>query len=203
MKGKNWSDYQKAGYIEVDGTRWSLAHLQDQSCTVVTPEAPGKPAVTLMLKVEFSSHCISKGPKRGKTIDFNIVGHERLVIDHRSKWRTFNEKRYHLSLLLPAVFNSLRDRPCLFTGHENFLTLDCSLAGYPPDTEYEIYFSVRKTDQKNTLRIIVESAYIRDDDADNAPVHFKKEDRITGWKMLLKKARGEAIKRPPNKGKKN
>nr|WP_091013794.1 hypothetical protein [Azotobacter beijerinckii] len=201
MRGKFWPDHLGYGSIEVAGTCWFLAHLRPHSCTVVVPGSAGSPAVTLTLDIEYSSHCISKGPKKGQSIDFGSIGHDHLVIDHRQIQRAFNVERYHLSHLLPKIIQSLHQRHCLFTGHQNFLTLELGeFPGYPPGAKYEVFFSVRKGDARNTLRVIVESAYVRDEDADNAPVSFKKDDRIRGEKLLLKKARGEPIRQPPAQG---
>ncbi len=68
------------------------------------------------------------------------------------------------------------------------------LSGYR-DTKYEIYFNVRKdANKKNTLKLFVESAYVRDEDADNEPVNFKKADKMQAWKLFLKKVRGEPVR---------
>jgi hypothetical protein len=83
----------------------------------------------------------------------------------------------------------------LFTGHENFLTLELGdlMPGLGVDARYEIYFSVRKAEAKNTLKVFIESAYVRDEEADNQPVNFKKTDKITGWKVFLNKACGSPV----------
>lgn len=201
VRGKFWPDHLDTGSITVAGACWSLVHLRPHSCEIVIPASGASPAVTLTLDIEYSSHCVTKGPKGGQSIDFEVLGHDHLVIDHRRIWRAFNAERYRLSYLLPDIIQSLHERHCLFTGHQNFLTLELGeLPGYAPGTKYEVFFSVRQADQRNALRIIVESAYVRDEDAENAPVRFKKDERIKGCKLLLKKARGEEIRRPPQQG---
>jgi hypothetical protein len=158
--------------------------------------------VTLMVNVEYSSHCVSRGPKQNQEIDFHAIGVERMVIDHRRVRREFKECRHHLSFLLPGIISTFRDRKCFFTGRENFLTLELGeiLPGYPKDTKYEVYFNVRKGDGNNVLKLYVESAYVRDLDADNAPVNFKQTDKITAWKLLLKKSRDEPVRGATGQG---
>jgi len=200
MQGKYWRDHLAAGYIEVGGTSFSLAHLRPQRLFASIEEEAGK-TTQLALDIEFSSHCVSKGPKKGTVIDFSVIGYDQLLIDHRSNWRAFHAGRHGLSYLLPQIIGSLHERPCLFTGHENFLTVELHqlLPGYPPGSQYEIYFSARQGSDRNSVRIVVESAYVRDEEADNDPYKFKKDDRIKGWRLLLKKARGEGIRRPPKR----
>ncbi|AHG43749.1 hypothetical protein N018_26105 (plasmid) [Pseudomonas syringae CC1557] len=201
MQGKYWSDHQKAHHIEIDGVCWLLDHLKDTTIVVVIPPAPGNPSVTLTVSVEYSSHCVSRGPKQKQTIDFSALGYEHLVIDSRNIRRAFHSERHELSFLLPGIIASFADRRCFFTGKENFLTLELGteMPGYAPDTKYEIYFNVRKGDGKNTLKLFIESAYVRgDEDAENEPVNFKKADKIKAWKLFLNKIRGTSIKAARN-----
>lgn len=201
MQGKYWSDHQKARHIEVGGVCWLLGHLRSCTQTLVIPAASGNPAVTLTLKVEFSSHCVSRGPKQNQPIDFQALGHEYLVIDHRNVRRAFHPQRHALSFLLPGVIASFSDRRCFFTGRENFLTLELgrSIQGYAAGAHYEIYFNVRKSALKNTLMVFIESAYVRDEMADNQPINFKKADKIKAWKLFLNKSRGKSIKAARNR----
>ncbi|VXC23321.1 conserved hypothetical protein [Pseudomonas sp. 8Z] len=201
MKGKYWPDHLAAGSIDVGGSSFSLAHLRQQRFIANIAEADGK-TIQLALDVEFSSHCVSKGPRNGTAFDFSVMGYDQLLIDHRNNWRAFHAGRHGLSYLLPGIMGTLHERPCLFTGHENFLTVELHqlLPGYPPGSQYEVYFSARQGSDQNSVRVIVESAYVRDGDADNDPYKFKKDDRIKGWRLLLKKARGEGVRRPPNRG---
>ncbi|RNK43446.1 hypothetical protein C9401_13465, partial [Xanthomonas vasicola pv. vasculorum] len=80
---------------------------------------------------------------------------------------------------------------CLFTNGDNFLTMELQqlIPGYPPGVQYEVYFNVT-TRGGGAVRIYVESAYVRDEDADNDPYKCKKEDRIKGWRLLLNRATG-------------
>ncbi|MDC8636222.1 hypothetical protein NY671_22315, partial [Xanthomonas hortorum pv. pelargonii] len=60
----------------------------------------------------------------------------------------------------------------------------------------EVYFNVAARG-RGAVRIYVESAYVRDEDADNDPYKFKKDDRIKGWRLLLNRATGRPVRRPP------
>nr|WP_256679015.1 hypothetical protein [Pseudomonas sp. MWU12-2323] len=151
--------------------------------------------------VEYSSHCVSAGPKQNQVIDFHALGYERLIIDHRKVRRVFHAGRHALSFLLPDIIASIADRRCFFTGRENFLTLELGsvvMPGQTTDMRYEIYFNVRKGEGKNTLKLFIESAYVRDEDADNRAVNFKKADKIRAWKLFLNTTRGASIKAARN-----
>ncbi|KLB29805.1 hypothetical protein SM77512_08600, partial [Xanthomonas hortorum pv. gardneri] len=159
---------------------------------------PDRAAVTVSVSVEFSSHCVSKGPpKQGPALVFH-AGHDDLVIDQRRIWRCFHPARYAASALLPDIMRTLDQRPCLFTNGDNFLTMELQelIPGYPPGAQYEVYFNVAARG-RGAVRIYVESAYVRDEDADNDPYKFKKDDRIKGWRLLLNRATGRPVRRPP------
>lgn len=72
------------------------------------------------------------------------------------------------------------------------------MPGQTTDMRYEIYFNVRKGEGKNTLKLFIESAYVRDEDADNRAVNFKKADKIRAWKLFLNTTRGASIKAARN-----
>lgn len=192
MQGKYWPDQQKVRHIEIDGVCWLLDHLRDSLLTVVIPEAKGSPSVTLKVSVKYSSHCVSRGPKQGHILDFDTLGHEAMVVDHRNLRRAFHPERHTLSFLLPGIIETFAERRCFFTGKENFMTYELGpTPDRPADAKYEIFFNARKGDAKNTVKLFIESAYVRDDEyADNAPVNFKQTDKITAWKLFLKKVRG-------------
>lgn len=197
MRGKYWPDHLATGHIAIDGTQHSLAHLQPFSYAVSIADAKGVETV-IQVAVEFSSHCVSKGPRKGQTLDFSSTGYESLVIDHRRIFPRFLPSRYEASTALPRIMQSLDQRPCLFTDGQNFLTMEMDevVPGYPKGTKYEVYFNVRRS-AAASVRVYVESAYVRDEDADNDPYKFKKDDRIKGGRLLLNKGLGRPVRRPP------
>ncbi|QSQ62205.1 MULTISPECIES: hypothetical protein [Xanthomonas translucens group] len=198
MIGKYWPDHLATGHITVGSAQFSLAHLQPFTYQVTIP-VPGRAPVQVFVQVEFSSHCVSKGPpKNGSPLVFR-ASHDDLVIDQRRIWRCFHPARYAASALLPEIMRTLDQRPCLFTNGENFLTMELQqlIPGYPIGAQYEVYFHV-KARGGGKVQIYVESAYVRDEDADNDPYKFKKDDRIRGWRLLLNRATGKPVRRPPS-----
>ncbi len=200
MKGKYWPDHLALGYIEVEGVRHSLEHLRP-FVYVVHIEEPTNVVTAVHVSVEFSSHCVSKGPRKGQHFDFSALSHSVLVIDERRVWRRFQAERHAASTVLPDIIRTLAKRPCLFASQTNFLTMELRelIPGYSPGTQYEVYFNVKHQSHLEVL-VFVESAYVRDEDSDNDPFKFKKDDRIKGWRLLLNRGRGKPVRRPPSRG---
>jgi len=196
MKGKRWKDHLARGEIHVAGVAWSLLHLRPGSLHVVIPEHSTQGSQVVTLAIQYSSHCVSYGPKQGAELDFEAIGVEHMLIDHRGIRRAFCPGRYKLSIQLPSILASLADRQCLFTGHSNWLTLEGHQFGYPEGSCYEVYFSLRREAALN-LTVYVESAYVRDaGHPSHRPVRFKRHEKIKGWLLMLKKLRNEPIRRP-------
>lgn len=191
----DWNSIKTQGYKDVDGTRYNLSHLQDAKYHFVI-EASGKyPELKCTLLVQYSSHCVSWGPKRGEDIDFSIHGEQRRIIDDKGVHRCFCDIRYALSSHLPGIFETFSDRHCLFTGHENWLTIEI-LDPAGERQEYEVFFSITRQ-SSGMLRIYVESAYVREpDNPGNRPVHLKRRDKVRAKVLLAKKLRGEPVRRP-------
>lgn len=196
MIGRFWADYQSAGYIEIDGVRHCLKHLDDFSYVVQLEDAQGN-EVAVNVAVRFSSHCVSKGPPKGERISFK-KNFDSLIIDGNKIWRRFLPARYEASKVLPSIIRTLNERPCLFTSQQNFLTIEMKqlIPGYPEGTQYEVYFNVKQRGRLS-VDVYVESAYVRDQDADNDPYKFKKDDRISGKRLLLNRGLGKPVRRPP------
>lgn len=191
----DWKIIKTNGYKEIDGVRLDLSHLQDTTYRFSIEASAKFPQIDFNVLVQFSSHCISWGPKRDEIIDFDLHGHERRVIDDKGVHRCFCDARYELSSNLPGVFETLIDRQCLFTGHENWLTVEV-LKSNGETEEYEVFFRITRQGSK-MLRIYVESAYVREPEkAINKPVHLKRRDKVRAKVLLAKKLRGEPIRRP-------
>ncbi|WP_369600456.1 hypothetical protein AAIA72_11460 [Hahella sp. SMD15-11] len=190
----DWKTIKEQGYMEIDGTRYDLSHLQDAWYDFVI-EASGRYAeLKGTLLVQYSSHCVSWGPKRGERIDFNIQGEQRRIIDDKGVHRCFCNRRYQLSAHLPHIFETFADRWCLFTGYENWLTIEVlGPAGEPQ--EYEVYFRVTKQ-SRSLLRIYVESAYVRDKGYGDQKHTKHRRDKVRAKVLLAKKLRGEPVRRP-------
>ncbi|WP_282298403.1 hypothetical protein [Stenotrophomonas sp. PS02289] len=199
MKGKYWPDHLALGYIEIDGVQHSLEHLKP-FCYVVHIEEQGKAETPIQVTVEFSSHCVTKGPRTGELIDFSQAGFAPLVIDQRRNWRKFLPARYTASTVLPEIMRTLSQRSCFFASERNYLTLEMNevIPGYPEGTQYEIYFNVKQRGNLS-VHVYVESAYVRDPCSGSDPYRFRKEDRINGWRLLLNRGTGRAVRRPPSR----
>lgn len=196
MKGKYWQDHLSTGHITVSGQNRCLKHLLPHSHSIIIKGRDREPDTELQLNIEYSSHCVSTGPSQGQHIDFDTIGHDHLIVDHRSVYRAFHQSRYKLSSLLPVIIKSLDQRQCLFTGHSNWLTLEGQQLGYPEGTVYEVYFNIRRQSLQ-ALNLHIESAYIRDPAYQaGQPVNFKRYEKIKGWLLLLKKARNEPVRKP-------
>lgn len=200
MRGRYWPDHLARGFIEISGVRHSLEHLRPFAYVAQIEESNGV-VTAVQVSVEFSSHCVSKGPRKGQHFDFSRLGHSLLVIDERRIWRKFLAARHTASTVLPEIIRTLVERPCLFTSQTNFLTMElCELIPeYPTGTQYEVYFNVKRLGNLSVL-VFVESAYVRDEDSDNDPYKFKKDNRIKGWRLLLNRGRGRPVRRPPGRG---
>ncbi len=194
----DWNKVKSDGYKEVDGTKYDLSHLKDAKYHF-SIEASGKyPEISFSVLVQYSSHCITWGPKREQEIDFSVHGEDRRIIDDKGVHRCFCETRHELSSNLPGIFETLTERHCLFTGHENWLTIEM-LDPSGQRLEYEVFFSLTKQSSR-MLRIYVESAYVRDpDNPGNRPTHLKRRDKVRAKVLLAKKLRGESIRRPANR----
>ncbi|WP_339466710.1 hypothetical protein [Pseudomonas capeferrum] len=196
MKGKGWKEHLARGRFDVGGVTWSLLHLRSCSHQIVIPGLAVQGVQAVTLAIEYSSHCVSYGPKQGVELDFDEMGHDHLLIDHRGVCRAFCPRRYTLSIQLPSIMASLADRQCLFTGHSNWLTLEGYQLGYPEGSHYEVYFNLRR-ESARSLRVHVESAYIRDPGHPSSrPMRLKRHEKIKGWLLMVKKLRGEPIRRP-------
>ena len=191
----DWHTVKLDRYKEVDGKRFDLSHLQDAYYDF-TIEASGKyPEISFSVLVQYCSHCISWGPRTGEEIDFTIHGEDRRIIDEKGIHRCFSEVRYELSLNLPSIFATLTQRSCLFTGRVNWLTIEV-LDPSNKRLEYEVFFRLTRQDSK-LLRIVVESAYVRDPAKfGNKQVNFNRRDRVRAKVLLAKKLRGESVRRP-------
>jgi hypothetical protein len=89
MKGKGWKEHLARGQIEVAGSSWSLLHLRPISHRLKIPGLADRGMGEVALAVEYSSHCVSYGPKQGTELDFEHMGHDHLLIDHRGIRRAF------------------------------------------------------------------------------------------------------------------
>ena len=119
-------------------TSCNLNHLRPAIVIYETPLIHGTAVERYVVEVSYSDHCYTiLNPTTGK--------------------REFSQLRYDLSKMLPEIIKTLMERRCSFTERGNFFTVDLGKQG-----EYEIYFTVYKHKGTGTIKLLVQSAYIRD-----------------------------------------
>ncbi|MBN9478543.1 MAG: hypothetical protein J0H72_31180 [Burkholderiales bacterium] len=189
-----WARYLRQGFIEVAGNRYDLTHMRGPSFELAIAATPRYPALMLRIEVEFTSHCVSFGPKEGEALDFDTLGHERLILDHRDVPRAFCFDRYRWSLSLPEQVRTLDGHYCNFTGQGNWLVIR-AIDDQGVAVDYEIYFRLRRHDD-NTLRMVIESAYVRTPGSPGPGIPHDRKGRIRFQVMAAKVARGEPLRDP-------
>lgn len=189
-----WLEHLQRGFIEVAHVRYDLAHMIGSSFELVIAATDRFPALRCHIEVEFTSHCVSFGPKEGEELDFRILGSDRLIRDHRNVARAFCFDRYRRSLQLPDLVRTLSDHCCYFTGQGNWLVIrvidDRGLS-----VKYEIYFRLRRR-IANVLRLVIESAYVRDSGRPGPGLPHSRKGRVRFMVMAAKVLRGEPLRYP-------
>jgi hypothetical protein len=189
-----WFRYLQQGHIEVARQRYDLSHLRGRTVALAIFATARYPSVQLSIEVEFTSHCVSFGPKADKVLDFNSLGFDRRIVDHRGVERAFCFDRYRWSLSLPELVRSLNVEYCNFTGWGNWLVVRL-LDDRGRLRDYEIYFQLRRHGA-NTLRMVIESAYIREPGSPGPGIPHARKGRIRFQVMAAKIARGESPRDP-------
>lgn len=191
-----WNAIKEAGQITIDGREHDLQHLQDSEFSFDIPAAGGFPEINGDMLVQYSSHCVSRGPRHGEQFEFAELGHDRLIVDENGNERCFSVDRYEWSMSLPAVMESLpSERLCFFTNRENWLSVEI-LDAEGRERVYEVYFRLTRESSK-FLRLYVQSAFVRT--AENQirrPSDFKRFERVRGKVLFAKTLRGERVTRP-------
>lgn len=194
----DWNLIKKAGCKSVGGIDYDLSHLKDFEVEFEIAATKKHSEITAKMLIQYSSHCVSVGPPRGKPFNFGELGEDHLVIDDRGNKRRFCSERYEWSKHLPDIIQSLPgDRRCFFTGRKNWLSIEILNSSEVPQTrKYEVFFNLRRK-SSNFLRVYVESGYVRAaDDEVHRPHDFRRRDKVRGKILLAKTLRKEPINRP-------
>ena len=150
-----WNAIKEAGRIAVDGRNRDLQYLQDSIVSFDIPAARGFRAITASMLVQYSSHCVSTGPRQGERFDFAELGQDRLIVDEKGNERCFSADRYEWSKNLPAIIESLPSgRWCYFTNRGNWLSMEI-LDSIRGKQDYEVYFNLTRQ-SGNFLRLYVD-----------------------------------------------
>jgi len=189
-----WGRYLTQGFIDVGSVRYYLTHMRGSTFELTIAETPRYPALVLRIEVEFTSHCVSFGPKEYEALDFDALGHDRRIFDHRDVARAFCFDRYRWSLALPELVRDLDGHYCNFTGQGNWLVLR-TMDDQGRQVNYEIYFRLRRQ-AEHALRMVIESAYVRSPGSPGPGVSHERKGRIRFQVMAAKLARGESLRDP-------
>lgn len=195
----DWWRLKNQGYIEIDGTRYDLGHLEKFEFPFSIPATGRLPRVTGNVIVRFSCHCISAGAQHGQTLDFNQIGQEFKIVENDGRERRFSLSRYALSHQLLDIVHSLPGgRDCFFNGREKWVTVKVQNKG-GEIVDYQMYFSLRYA-SSNTLLLFVESAFIPER---NRQVvrrrRMKRRGKVRGSTLFAKTLRRESIISPPRR----
>jgi len=183
--------------LTVAGKEYFLGHLHSFGFDLVIP-ASGKYAEQVIpIHVEFSSHCISIGPKDDeKEFDFSEIGHDHLIIDHRRKNRKFCPVRYEWSRRLPRLVGEIGEMKCYFAKYENWMIIS-GIDHEGCTVDYEVFFQLTKMGSK--LKLFIESAYVRLP-GEQGPGTPSDKSSIVRFKVIAaKRMRNEPIRRPPRR----
>lgn len=141
-------------YINFQGQRYDLSHLQDFHFDVVRPPSDEGGGWEISVHVSFSWHCYTRAPNENEASHIYEKDRER---------RCFCPVRFRHSKLLPDIIQGLSERRVFHTGKGNYITVEI-VEEDGTAIDYEIYFSIRKQGKKRPLRLVVESAYLRASD---------------------------------------
>ena len=191
-----WQQLLQQGHVDIDGQRYELAHLLGGILSIEIPASGKHPAIKANIAVEYTSHCVSYGPIDGAPqFDFAVLGPARRVLDHREIERVFCFDRHRWSLHLPGVIEQLERHTCYFTGRDNWMVMEV-INDEGQRAEYEIFFRMRRGDEPNTLRLVVESAYVRDPNRGGPGIPRNRRGRVRFVMMVAKTLRGEPLRDP-------
>lgn len=193
-----WLSLLKRGYVDIGGARFVIDHLRDETFVVVLPASTHHSRLEATVRVEYTSHCVSYGPKAGAIIDFAVIGIERRLFDHRGVARAFCFNRHEWSLNLPAIVKTLADRKCYFTRHGNWFVVE-DIDNRGATVEYEVFFILRR-DTSKSVRLVIESAYVREAGAEATGAKKNRRGTVRFKVIVAKRLRGETLRNPAHNG---
>ena len=189
-----WISILRQGYIDVASVRFGLSHLVASAFTLAIPASAKFASIAATVHVEYTSHCVSVGPGANGSLDFEALGADCKILDHRQVARAFCAARHRWSLRLPTIVAQLGERRCYFTGHSNWLVIeDITERGDP--VEYEVFFRLRRAGA-SALRLVIESAYVRDPGRGPAGIPRNRRSIVRFRVLAAKILRGESIRDP-------
>ena len=141
---------------------YDLSHLHPRTMEYEQPAKDGKPAHFYVVNVMFGLHCFTR----------RIEGtpDKSLIYGDSRENRLFDFSRYELSKCLPEIIGDLPQRRCYHGKENNFFTVAMLNPHDGTVIEYDIFFVVSRSLDKNIINLFVQSAYRRDSlHVDNRP----------------------------------
>jgi hypothetical protein len=153
--------------FKYNGVTYDLSHLHPFVMNHIQPAKNDQPERHYLIEVIFSLHCFTRSKKGEENIDHNL-----LYSDSREE-RIFDFIRYECSKQLPQIIRELGKRKCYHTGHGNYFTVEIKHSNGITE-EYDIFFKMARSKEKNRLTLFVQSAYLRDFRHKQNAFHSKK-----------------------------
>ncbi len=177
--------------IQINGKRYCFEHLNPFTTTFTLPAKLNQPSQTYHCIIEFSSHCFTRSFNTRQNETFHNISSE-LIYRDKKETRIFCPERYELSLRLPGILKTLNQYKCFFTSADDkFLTIEL-LTEKQEKVQYEIYFSLKKSNKANTdIHIFINSAYPR-----TTPQNRPKRKPISLFILLYNTLHNRKIKKP-------
>jgi len=145
------------------GEVYDLNHLHPRTCLYEQPAKGDKPARVYTVDIIFSLHCFTRGILNDEVVDTALF-----YTDDR-EMRVFDFHRYEFSKQLPTIIESLGQRKCFHTGHDNFVSV-ALIDQNGNSIEYDIFFTASRASRKRgVLNLYIQSAYVRDEEHGNRP----------------------------------
>lgn len=155
----DWPSLLIQGEIVIDKNRYDLCHLRSYDFPFIIPATAKYAEIKTNIIVNFSSHCVSVGPK-DQPFDFSTIGESHKIIDHRNVERKFSIERYIYSKNLRSIIEQIVDKKCYQSGYRNYFIVELKNE-INFKNNYHIFFVTKR--HGNFLEITIESAYPKDE----------------------------------------
>lgn len=169
--------------ITVGEQTYDLSHLHPSEQALHIPAKQKSPERHLSLAVSYSLHCFTRRSKEGEQVP------DELWYSDSREQRVFDETRWRLSFYLPDIVETLDQRRCLHTGHEEFVTVQVIHEGR--ELDYAVFFTVSKGKKSGAdINLFINSAHERTEPLRHTkPIKFRF--------IVLNRFLNKPIKPPP------
>lgn len=155
----DWPTLLVQGKIVLGENSFDICHLRPYKFSLIIPATGSYSEIKTDVIVNFSSHCISNGPK-DQPFDFSIIGENHKIIDHRNIERKFSYERYAFSKDIRKIIEQMVNKKCYQSGYRNYFIVELNNQS-DLKKNYHIFFVPRR--HGNSLEITIESAYPKEE----------------------------------------